>query len=82
MQRQLALKGFLESQGFRIFLEELNLFYKDAENRVINKSSKPVGLEVLNLLNFDIGEKSGLNKVLCILEGYAEELKDKSSSET
>ncbi len=79
MQRKLALKAFLESSGFKIFLVELNLLHDKSDFSVINRYKKPVDLNELAELNYDLGEKSGFSKILAILESFKEELLDKSS---
>ncbi len=81
MQRKLSLKAFLSCSGYKIFREELDLYYENADNRVINKYKKAIGLDGLSDLNFDLGEKTGLGKVLNILESYKLELEDKSQAD-
>ena len=82
LQRKLALKMFLESAGYMIFVQELQTYYDGASNRVINKYKGSIALDGLSALNYDLGEKSGLGKVLNILDNYKEELEDNSSSQT
>ena len=82
MQRKFALKGLLESAGFKILVEDLSLYCQKVDNSVINRSSKPIGLDGLSNLNFELGEKSGLGIVLNLIESYKQELIDKSSNQT
>ncbi len=82
MQRKMAIRSFLSSAGFKLFIDELKLFHEGAENRVINRCSKPVNVLRISSLNFDLGEKSGFAKTLAILKSYENELLDNSSSGT
>ncbi len=82
MQRKMALRSFLSSAGFKIFIDELKLFSDSSENRVIKRCKKPISVLRTSSLNFDLGEKSGFEKTLAILKSYENELLDKSSSGT
>lgn len=81
-QRRMALKTFLECAGYKIFEEELQMYYDSSNNHVINKYSSSIGLDKLAGLNYDLGEKAGLGKALNILENFKTELREKSSNQT
>lgn len=81
LQRKMALKGFLESSGFRIFAEELGMHIDNSDAKKSERLKGFISAGGLDLLNFEIGKNSGLRTVLSILESFKEELKDTSSSD-
>lgn len=81
LQRKLGLKNFFDSVGYKEFSAELAEMYEYSSHEVNNMTSNPVDQKNLSKLNFQLGEKAGLVKVLNLLRNLKEELEDNSPSE-
>lgn len=71
--RRRAIRSFLDNRGFKLFMEELKSHMDTANVDIENRLKNGVKGDELESLNFDLGVKSGLQRVLYVLEGFAEE---------
>jgi hypothetical protein len=81
IQRKLGLQSFFQGSGYKIFREELDqlvLGALDGINSIVKSGF--VDEKKLAELNFKLGRKEALQKVLFVLEDMESELQERISS--
>ncbi len=73
LDRKLAIKSLFDSQGYKMFKEELDALFEACYINRDNASAEPCSSDKLNFIN---GIKQGLNSVDSILLGFREELEE------
>jgi hypothetical protein len=76
LARKKVLSQYLLSEGHSEFLKELSDHLTCADSEISEQQRSFISEVGLNKLNFNLGIKSGLNRVLNILNSYKEELED------
>lgn len=71
--RKRAIRSFLDNRGFKLFKEELDSLFDGIKAEIELRTSQSLKMDELEKLNFDLGYKSGLQRVLYVLEGFEEE---------
>ena len=79
VQRRLGLKSFFESHGYQVFKSELDDAVLGADDSIDCLSKNKIEFTQLGDLNFRLGVKTGLSRVLYILEALQDELRENSS---
>lgn len=78
-QDKMGLQTFFESAGYVRFEKELQILMDGAVDAINSLEKKPVGLDSLAVLNFKLGDKAGIQKVLFVLQGLKAELEERNS---
>ncbi len=73
LDRKMALKSLFDSQGFKLFKEELDGLIDSNEIKRDHLSKESSDGETLNFIN---GNKCGLQSVVYVLDGFREELEE------
>src|SRR4051812_15046997 len=79
-QLKLGLQAFFDSNGYKLFRNELDELCIGAQDKIIALHKSSVNLDKLSDLNFALGGRAALQKVLFVLEDLEDKLKERNSS--
>ncbi len=76
MQRRQAIHSFVTSEGFKIFMEELNGLCGTNQSDLDKLLKDKINDERLAQLNFVLGQKKGYDRIKLVLDTFVEELEN------
>lgn len=72
-KHKLDVRSFVSNRGYKSFKEDIGGLVETFNCEIDMILRSQIGMEDLSKLNFNLGVKSGLAKVLLVLEAYEEE---------
>lgn len=79
VQRKYALSAWLSAEGTKYFMADMEDQFEGAKAQLDNLIGDKINDSRLAELNFKIGFKAGLERVLSVIESFKEELESRKS---
>ncbi len=81
LQRLLGLDSFFSNAGYKEFNEQVEGFVIYADTKVGEVLKNAVSPDDLERLNYNLGVRQGLQMVLNLIQGFKDDLEEKSASQ-